>query len=862
MDLVTQGTPAGIGADAATIGLLFLRLTLVGLAAHLSLALMRRASAASRHLVSVTALAAMLAVVLATLAPAWPSVRVPVRGLAAAKERALALLARPSGDASPEAGGARGNGGKNATRGEARSRSATPAASASQRFWLSATPPTAGPAPHSIESDSPGAAGREGPTRARNLLRAWPAPLASWPAALGFLWLAGACALTLRHLGARFAAHRIASSSRAVDDARVEDLLARAGARLELAATPTLATSASVSVPIVMGIRAPRLILPVAALAWSDARLLAVFLHELAHVRRRDAAALLVARAATTLAWVHPLAWSLARHARRDCERACDDAVLAAGLRPSDYASELLAIAQGAGRSGREPAGALAVARPSQLEGRLLAILNAAAPRGPASRRVAAVALAAAVAGLISLTSIRVVAAPEPAPTLASAVEKSEPSFEPALEPSSALPVAGAEEGPEPALVSATSRAHELRAKSKAALGSPDDELDRVGAEAYAEAKKLYDEGRFEEAGMLYERAAESGHMDATAWYNAACCYSLAGQENRALGALQHAIESGFTDLGTVQHDDDLAPLRSARRFQLMLRQLEAELESREKDPGERKAIEEVGNAAPGAPEELKSAGFRLMRSGRPGAAATMFARQYAADSLPSSLYNMACAQALDGKADAALVTLERSIYAGYGDGDKLEDDTDLTSLRRRPEFGRLVKLADELSLFSAFPGKQTPARWRAELPRYERTVRAHPETGRAWFNLGFAQLRAGDARGSRESYRRTLQLGYRRASSHYNMACAEAQLGDHDAAIASLARAEAAGMNVEDIAPGDDDLEPLRDDRRFLEMVNRWDRAKRAEHAGKQAYEKAKSGEKDKSYEKEKAKRVARKVG
>src|SRR5437763_4757726 len=40
----------------------------------------------------------------------------------------------------------------------------------------------------------------------------------------------------------------------------------------------------------------------------------------------------------------HPIAWSLDRAARRDCEQACDDLVLATGTRPSDYADHLLDI--------------------------------------------------------------------------------------------------------------------------------------------------------------------------------------------------------------------------------------------------------------------------------------------------------------------------------------------------------------------------------------------------------------------------------------------------------------------------------------------------------------------------------------
>ena len=68
-----------------------------------------------------------------------------------------------------------------------------------------------------------------------------------------------------------------------------------------------------------------------------------------------------------------------ARHLRTERERACDDLVLAGGTRGPDYADQLLEIAR-VMRSGRFPAvfagASLAMAQRSQLEGRLMAILD------------------------------------------------------------------------------------------------------------------------------------------------------------------------------------------------------------------------------------------------------------------------------------------------------------------------------------------------------------------------------------------------------------------------------------------------------------------------------------------------------
>ena len=106
-----------------------------------------------------------------------------------------------------------------------------------------------------------------------------------------------------------------------------------------------------------------------------------------------------------------------ARHVRTERERACDDLVLACGTRGPDYAEELLEIAR-VMRSGRYPAllagATLAMAHRSQLEGRLIAILDPKLPRAgvsPARGLVAAVAVACVLPPLAAMQPWTVTAA-------------------------------------------------------------------------------------------------------------------------------------------------------------------------------------------------------------------------------------------------------------------------------------------------------------------------------------------------------------------------------------------------------------------------------------------------------------------
>jgi hypothetical protein len=149
---------------------------------------------------------------------------------------------------------------------------------------------------------------------------------------------------------------------------------ARLAARLRLPTTPAVAVSPEVPGPIVAGVWRPTVIIPREARDWCDTRRDAVLMHELAHIARRDVAAQVMAHAVCAVHWFNPLAWIAARAMRRERERACDDAVLGNGVPASTYATELLAIAAGA-MTASTPAAALSMARPSEIEGRLLAIL-------------------------------------------------------------------------------------------------------------------------------------------------------------------------------------------------------------------------------------------------------------------------------------------------------------------------------------------------------------------------------------------------------------------------------------------------------------------------------------------------------
>src|SRR5207247_2871142 len=123
------------------------------------------------------------------------------------------------------------------------------------------------------------------------------------------------------------------------------------------------------------GVVYPVVLIPsVTAHHWDEEQKVAVLTHELAHVKRFDALTQLLAQLALALLWFHPLVWMAVRRLLLEREHACDDFVLVAGARASRYADDLLGFARRLTRPTAPSSAALALARGSQLEGRLLAL--------------------------------------------------------------------------------------------------------------------------------------------------------------------------------------------------------------------------------------------------------------------------------------------------------------------------------------------------------------------------------------------------------------------------------------------------------------------------------------------------------
>jgi beta-lactamase regulating signal transducer with metallopeptidase domain len=258
------------------------------------------------------------------------------------------------------------------------------------------------------------------------------------------LWLAGVLVIALRGLVAMFGLRALERRSRVhvFEEAVLPDL----GRRYEI----RVADAPNGLGPITWGLFRPVILLPFPALFWTRERLQAVLLHEAAHIRRHDSVSQMLSLLVCALYWPNPLVWLAARALRNEAEIAADDQVIAAGMRPSSYAGELLQLASEF-RS-RQPALAgmpLFMAAPSALEARVKSVLAPTQSRSGVTSmdvlKIGGVAIMAAAA----LTVARPSFAQEEAAPPVSAVE-SAPLAAPATPASPAMPASAAQEATPP----------------------------------------------------------------------------------------------------------------------------------------------------------------------------------------------------------------------------------------------------------------------------------------------------------------------------------------------------------------------------------------------------------------------------
>ncbi|HJQ10335.1 MAG TPA: M56 family metallopeptidase [Gemmatimonadaceae bacterium] len=225
-------------------------------------------------------------------------------------------------------------------------------------------------------------------------------PLSSIETVATALWLAVFLIFLVRIIASAIAVESLRRRAHAIADSR---LLSMATQISGADSTLLVVESSEITAPATAGILRPIILLPIGAREWPVDRVRATFAHEYAHVQRRDCLIQLVADIARAVYWFNPLVWYARRRMIIERERACDDLVIGKGIQPDNYATVLVDTVRGSlTRPGTIAFGTLAMARPSELETRLVSILDPGRTRTGISRlTTTSIALIVAVATIL-----------------------------------------------------------------------------------------------------------------------------------------------------------------------------------------------------------------------------------------------------------------------------------------------------------------------------------------------------------------------------------------------------------------------------------------------------------------------------
>jgi beta-lactamase regulating signal transducer with metallopeptidase domain len=342
--------------DAALKGAILV--AIAALAAYV----LRKRSAASRHAVWTAAVIGHLAIpVLMLILPAW---RIPLLPAAPWTPQA-SVVSQPAAPISPVAS-------------DGAERAAAP-----KRSGTESPAPMIGPSSGSmLDITTPAATASDGAS-AKSL----PATLA----VIASIWFVGVLLVLLRLAIGTWRVNQLAREGSRVEDGVWLSLAQRLANRLGVTRPLTLLRGERLAVPVTWGIVYPAVLLPQDADEWTEERRRFVLVHEMAHIKRFDALTQLVAQLAAAVFWFDPLVWLAAHQMRKEREHACDDYVLRDGTTPSLYAGELLEMVRSIGTPDHDRAApafaALAMARRSEFEGRMLSILDPRLDRKTLNRR-------------------------------------------------------------------------------------------------------------------------------------------------------------------------------------------------------------------------------------------------------------------------------------------------------------------------------------------------------------------------------------------------------------------------------------------------------------------------------------------
>jgi uncharacterized protein (TIGR03435 family) len=232
-----------------------------------------------------------------------------------------------------------------------------------------------------------------------------PVPSAYFPWMVA-AWIFGAALCWLRLLCGWIIARRLRLHFVHPASAEWRHVLDSLKSRIFLSRSVRLLVSPLIHAPAAVGWLRPVILVPAAALSGlSAAQIEALFLHELAHIRRHDYLVNILQSAVEALLFYHPAVWWISHEIRTERELCCDDAVISLTGDVEDYARALAQLAL----TPHVHVGAAAAAMGGPLAHRIARLLGQSAAQAALTApgvSAAAIALVAAIAVLAQSSAL------------------------------------------------------------------------------------------------------------------------------------------------------------------------------------------------------------------------------------------------------------------------------------------------------------------------------------------------------------------------------------------------------------------------------------------------------------------------
>ena len=183
----------------------------------------------------------------------------------------------------------------------------------------------------------------------------------------------------------------------------------------------------------------------------------------------------------------------------------------------------------------------------------------------------------------------------------------------------------------------------------------------------------------------------------------------------------------------------------------------------------------------------------------------------------------------LKAKAEAGDESVTNELFLAELDLNKLDYDTartryselkDLSDAQTAHIEGKLTAMEMQGLLASA-QSLMNAGRWVEASTAYETITEKLPENAMAWFNLGYSLHAQGRLDEALVAHKKAAEMpGPAQTLAIYNTACAYALKGQKDKAFEWLKKTAEAGYKNTAQLDGDSDLDSLRDDPRYAEII------------------------------------------